>query len=725
MLGVSSDMQRARTEQTPARPPTAAHGKRRDIEGMRAIAILAVVLYHVGVVNGGYVGVDVFFVVSGFLITGLLWREVGTTGRLGFARFYARRARRLLPAAALVLVATLLASAVIVSPLRLADIARDAESAAVYLSNYRFAAQKTSYLTATTPPSPLQNYWSLAVEEQFYILWPVLMLGVAMLARRARDAQLVAFAALTSVAIASFLLCVHQTRVSQPWAFFGLPSRAWELALGGLLALAVPVIRQLPKNIAAVIGWLGLFAIVWSALVYSDSTLFPGTAALVPVLGAAAVIMAGTARTRLGPVLVLRHRPFQVTGRLSYSWYLWHWPVLILVAARWGRGLNVAEGIAFSLLSLVLAALTFLVVERPIRFAPRLRQRPQRSLVLGGALSIAVLVAAVFTANSVHRLDGGGPSAETRNLAAAAASRSASVAAASTANSSTTTTAPPIDSEAAGAIRAAIATQKVPSNLQPDLRHAAGDKPSVFVNGCNDTYTETVVRECAYGDKASTKTVVLVGDSHAAQWEPALAAVAQERGWRLVAVSKATCPPVEISVFSPILGRQFRECDRWRVAVRDRIRREHPFLVVVGSARHYTDVYHFQMYGPEWVDGMGRYVRELREITPNVVVMGPTPKPDQDVPGCLAQHLTSVPSCVQPRAGVVDVNGSNAERVAVTAAGGDYLPVVPLLCTKTQCPVIVGNLLVYRDDNHLSKTFASWLAPLIGEELDRAMAQHG
>jgi hypothetical protein len=418
--------------------------------------------------------------------------------------------------------------------------------------------------------------------------------------------------------------------------------------------------------------------------------------------------------------MVLRHRPFQVAGRLSSSWYLWHWPVLVLVAARWGRQLSVVEGLAFSLFSLVLAALTFLVVERPVRFAAVLSRRPPRSLALGGALSLVVLVAAIFTAGSVHRLDGGGPSNETRSLAAAS-SRSASAAAA---DEVTPTTSSSIEADAAAAIDDAVATRKVPSNLQPDLRHAEGDKPSVFVNGCNDTYNEAVVRECAYGDKLSRQTVVLVGDSHAAQWQPALAALAQERGWRLIAVSKATCPPVELPIFSPILGRPFRECDQWRVAVRNRIRREHPFLVVVGAARHYTDLYHFRMYSPEWVDGMGRFVHELRDIAPNVVVMGPTPKPNQDVPDCLAQHLTSVTACVQPRAGVVDVNGSDAERDAVTEAGGHYLPVVPMLCTKSQCPVIVGNLLVYRDDNHLSKTFASWLAPIVGNELDRTMHEH-
>ena len=213
----------SRVRQTEAMTRRASRAFRRDIEGLRAVAILAVVLYHAGVVTGGYVGVDVFFVVSGFLITGLLWREIHDHGRVSFAAFYARRARRLLPASALVLIVTLIASALVLSPLRMLEVTKDAKAAALYVSNYRFAAQRTDYLAASTPPSPLQHYWSLAVEEQFYAVWPLLMLGVVMLLRRARRfSAATAIAALAVVAVTSFALSVYWTHASQPWAFFSL-----------------------------------------------------------------------------------------------------------------------------------------------------------------------------------------------------------------------------------------------------------------------------------------------------------------------------------------------------------------------------------------------------------------------------------------------------------------------------------------------------------------------
>src|ERR671930_2117758 len=236
---------------------------RADIEGLRGIAILAVVLYHAGSggVEGGYVGVDVFYVVSGFLITGLLWDELRRAGRLSLVSFYARRVRRLLPAAVLVLVVTVIASSWWLSPLQARAVAKDAIAAALYLANYRFAALRTDYL-ADASPSPLQHYWSLGVEEQFYLFWPLLVLGVFVVGRRSRRPSLVcAVAILVMAGVMSFVLSLRLMAVSQPWAFFSLPTRAWEITAGGVVALGAPWLRRLPGGAAAVFGWLGLGAI--------------------------------------------------------------------------------------------------------------------------------------------------------------------------------------------------------------------------------------------------------------------------------------------------------------------------------------------------------------------------------------------------------------------------------------------------------------------------------
>ena len=688
---------------------------RRDIEGLRAIAIIAVVLYHSGVVKGGYVGVDVFFVVSGFLITGLLWREIHEHGRISFARFYARRARRLLPASAFVLVATLIASALILSPLRMIDVTKDAKAAALYVANFRFAAQRTNYLAASTPPSPLQHYWSLAVEEQFYAVWPLFMLGVAMLVRRTRrHATATATGALGVVAALSLALSVAWTHSSQPWAFFSLPTRAWELALGGIVAIAAPAVRRLPERAAHALGWAGLAAIGWSVLAFRDTTVFPGIAALLPAGGAAALVVAGTV-TRRGAVAALTRRPFQVLGRISYSWYLWHWPVLVLAAARYGHALAIWQALVCSALSLVLAAGSFLLVEYPIHFSQFFANRLRLSLALGGALTAATLIAATATAATVPTLSGGGSSPTAANLAAAKETERA--------HNPWLARIDAIEAPLATAISGAVDTRDVPSNLDPSLRDAAGDKAAPFVDGCDNAFKDATVRRCQFGDTNSKTTIVLFGDSHAAQWFPAVDAIANRRKWRLVTLTKATCPPIEISIYSPVLGRQFTECDQWRTAALARIRSEKPLMVIAGAARHYGPEYDFDVYGAKWLSGLTAMVRDLRTMTPHVVMLGPTPKPTQDVPSCLSDHLRDVGACMPSLAQSVNAAGAVAERNAVVRAGGSYLRVPSWLCTRSSCPVVVDNLLAYRDDNHLTTTITTWLTPLVSAELDAVL--HG
>lgn len=338
---------------------------RPDIEGLRAVAILTVVLYHAGVpgLRGGFVGVDVFFVVSGFLITGLLVREVARTGTVGLASFYAARARRLLPAAAVVLVATSVAAAVLLPPLQARKVLGDTVAAALYLGNYRFAIEGTDYL-ADTAPSPLQHYWSLGVEEQFYLVWPALILGVAWWLRRRSagggrgTASLPYFVVLAVLAGGSLALCVLWTRTLPAWAFFSLPTRAWELAIGGLVALTATQWRRLPPVCAAVVGWGGLALILATCNQIGAATPYPGTAALLPVLGTALVIGAGCATPDLGVGRLLSKPVLRAIGRVSYSWYLWHWPALLLAPALIGADLGLAGRLAMVVMSLGLAILT-------------------------------------------------------------------------------------------------------------------------------------------------------------------------------------------------------------------------------------------------------------------------------------------------------------------------------------------------------------------------------
>jgi peptidoglycan/LPS O-acetylase OafA/YrhL len=307
--------------------PTSRLEYRGDIEGMRAVAVLLVVIGHasIGWLAGGYVGVDVFFVISGFLITSLLTKELASTGNISIRHFYARRALRLLPASTLVLLATLIAAWSWLSPLRFTDTVRDIVASAFYVINFRLADIGTDYLASADPPSPVQHFWSLAVEEQFYLFWPVLILLATLWSRRRGQARFDLLAVvLATLTVSSLALSWFVTRQSAPWAYFGTHTRAWELGIGAMVALGAPKLERIPRVAAELAAWTGLAAIITAAVVYDEYTPFPGIAALVPVGGAALLIAAGCRTSAAGRLLAVA--PMRVLGKLSYGWYLWHWP---------------------------------------------------------------------------------------------------------------------------------------------------------------------------------------------------------------------------------------------------------------------------------------------------------------------------------------------------------------------------------------------------------------
>jgi peptidoglycan/LPS O-acetylase OafA/YrhL len=518
---------------------------RPDVEGLRAVAVLAVVLFHAAVPGtaGGFAGVDVFFVISGFLITGLLWREAGSGGRLRFARFYGARARRLLPAAVVVLVATAAVATAVLPPLRVRGVLGDAVASALYVGNYRLAVQGTDYLAASSPPSPFQHYWSLGVEEQFYLFWPALLVLAAWVGRRLlrhRPAAAPAAApavVLAAVAGASFAVSLVWTATSSPWAYFSLPSRAFELAVGGLVALGTPLWRHLAGPVAAVGGWAGLTLVVGSCVLLSARTPFPGTAALAPVLGAALVVVAGCAAPRGGAGVLLGLPPLRWIGRLSYSWYLWHWPVLVLAPPLLGHRLGLPAWLAAAAVSAALALATLHLVENPLRFAAPLRRSPRRSLVLGGALTAAGVCAALLAGVLAPGTTGRGQAVATPHVRPPAAPATRSPA-----ESPAEEQVRALAAQVQAVVRASAGLQAVPSDLIPPLSRAGSDTAQPFHDGCDQGFTTATQPPCVFGDPAGSTTVALVGDSHAAAWYPAVEPVAEQRQERLDVLAKATCP---------------------------------------------------------------------------------------------------------------------------------------------------------------------------------------
>jgi peptidoglycan/LPS O-acetylase OafA/YrhL len=708
---------------------------RPDIEGLRAVAVVAVVLFHAEMpgVSGGFVGVDVFFVISGFLITGLLWREVSISGTVGLRQFYGARARRLLPASAMVGVLTMIGAAALLPPLHVANVMRDGIASALYVGNYWFIAEGVHYFGGHLPPSPFQHYWSLGVEEQFYLVWPALIIGTAWLIRRARrrtraeatSSERPYLVVLVLIAAVSFALSLVITYVMPAAAFFSLPTRAWQLALGGLVALTGGHWRRVRVLPAAIVGWGGLALILLACTELSPATMYPGTAALLPTLGAALVIGAGCAAPSQGCGRTLGTSPMRAIGRVSYSWYLWHWPVLVLAPALLGHPLGLAARLAAALLSGALAVLTLRFIENPLRFAVPIRRSALTSLALGGAATAAAVCTGVALLVSLPTPVGHGAPAAALSITAT----------------------PPLADDAIDAhdaavrhafaqVQAAVAAsadlEAVPSNLQPPLAVAASETKAMLFDGCLREPFQSGQPECAAGDTASRTTVALVGDSHAAMWNPAFQQLATQRHWRLEMLAKGACPLLDLPIANELssgLVERVEHCDQWRGQTIARLRAEHPRLIVLGLWRGYGAgnsngwMFGFNSYDAEWISNLTRLVQQLRGTGAKVLVLGPTPDPHTSVPICLSAHLDDATACAPTRSTAVNPSGIAAESAATEAGGGQYINLTELFCTTNSCPVIVGNSLVYVDESHLTLEYSRLLAPVMGALADRAFAR--
>jgi peptidoglycan/LPS O-acetylase OafA/YrhL len=381
-----------------ADPPAASPGGidlafRPDVEGLRAVAITLVVLYHCGYDGGGFIGVDVFFVISGFLITGLLLREHEKRKRISIPGFYARRARRILPAGMLVIVATVLWAHQVENWFSYQYTREAGQWASMFMANIHFAAIGTNYATQqqSATPNPLLHYWSLAVEEQFYFVWPTVVFLVGLCARWIPLRRLVLVTALAA-SVASFLWALHTIDTNVVWAFYSPLTRAWELGLGAVAATLVIPLSRLNRWVGVGLAWAGMGAIAFAAATFDLATdPFPGKAALVPVLGAVAVIAGGTSGIGAGHFLGLA--PTRSVGRVSYGWYLLHYPPMVLLAGIQGSYLIPRDQrLVVAVVTLGVAYVMYYVLEKPIRRSRMLAVRPWASIAMGLSLVTAAFL---------------------------------------------------------------------------------------------------------------------------------------------------------------------------------------------------------------------------------------------------------------------------------------------------------------------------------------------
>ncbi|MFD3532227.1 acyltransferase family protein [Streptomyces sp. NPDC058664] len=670
---------------------------RLDIQGLRAVAVGLVVLSHAGIsrLAGGYVGVDVFFVISGFLITSLMLREVDSTGRISLRRFYARRALRLLPASTVVVLATLAGSWLFLGPLRFVEYTEDAFASALYFVNLHLADAGTQYLNADAPPSPFQHFWSLAVEEQFYLVWPLLMLlAVRWLARR----RLVLAVLLTAICAGSFFLNLDWIETSSSWAYFGSPARAWELGAGALLALTGNRLARLPGPVAALLGWAGLAAIAYAALAFDESTPFPGWYAVVPVFGAVAVLAAGMkdGGPRYGAGALLGLRPMVWIGGLSYSWYLWHWPLIVILPAEIGEDRALVKLLA-AVLALNLAWLTLKFVEDPVRFHRAFKGPSWRGLSLGLVLSVGSAAIALLAAQIPLKVATGPDGPDLRQAIA---------------------TAEQPDRALADLLDAA--PTKLPGNLQPRIDQITVTPDTPFLDGCHASPdTVELKTPCEYGDRNGDRLVVLFGDSHMTQWFPAMDALADKHGWRLVSLTKAHCKPGKVTTIHVGRGGPYEQCNQWRAEAVEYIASLRPDLVLTSFAVH-NPLYDTKLdRRTEWTRGLVEGYQDLKKSGARVAALTDIPYLAQHALDCTIAHPLDLPACARTTKNADAAPlVTQAVRDAGKKAGVDVVETRPWLCSSGgNCPLVVGDTLVYRDRHHVTEGFAVKIAPVLEQIL--------
>lgn len=536
-----------------------------QIQALRALAAILVLLFHAHVVDGGYIGVDIFYVISGYLITGLILREVEISNTLDFKAFYLRRIKRLLPTSFTVLMITALSAWYFYPGTMREDLGKDIFAAAVYLSNFLFAFWQMDYQNLNAVPPVVIHFWSLAVEEQFYLFWPIIVVAAYKFGGRK-----FLFQAIAVITVSSFIFSLFLTNAQPIWAFYSLPTRAWELGVGALL-----LTFSGRYKLSWVYPWIALALILYSSFFFTESTPFPGTAALAPVIGTAIAIASISSWPRLFNFFS-DLRITQWLGEISYPLYLWHWPLLVIPMVYLGRGLTIVERVVAILATVLLAHLTHEFIEQPLRHISLPPKKIVSSAIGATVIATGIGLAITASANNTITL----PTGESYSLTQIMA------------------------------------------------------KPDVYQDGCHVNNGETISGDCTYGPESENK-VVLFGDSHAAQWMPVLEELAYERNFQLISLTKSACPgPAVAKVESG--GYKNADCSEWRKNSIARIQALKPMAVLVSGMQYFEIPDGYASRGNWWREGQARTFAALKGSSQHLIYISDTPHPLRDIPSCLA-----------------------------------------------------------------------------------------
>lgn len=671
---------------------------RTDIQALRAIAVGAVLTYHLWPdrASGGYVGVDVFFVISGFLITSHLLRTLERTGWISLSEFWARRARRLVPLASVVLLLTLVSSLAWMPPSTWLTTIRGAVASTLYVENWNLARDAVNYLAKDQATGPVQQYWSLSVEEQFYLVWPLLLLGGVLLVRavhRSRpvarhvsagsfDVRRVAFVVVVAVAVLSLAFSFWQTAANPSVAYFSTFTRSWEFAAGALLAFVPARLLACPglEGAQAVVSWLGAALVLGATFLIPAGAPFPGWVALAPVLGAMLFITAGTGRVRLAPGNLGRIRAVERIGDLSYGIYLWHWPLIVILPHALGRELSLPLKLGILVASVALAAASKPLIEDRIRFAPRWQGGGLRGFVPGAVAMALVLVGALVPYRSITTATDSGREGAVPPLPGVS---------------------PSLDEDAE--------TSPAPSEFAalavvPGIAVRAEDRGPMY--DCFD-FGNTKLYRCDYGPADASVKIAITGDSHAAHLTPGLIEAAEQEGWRLSTFVGMSCD-----------GGEGPGCAGGREMEEILSTEDFDVVLATGSRQSITPVEHLREH---WT--------MLRDAGANLVLV-------EDVPF----HPLSAYDCIDQS------NGTAGQAVLCATTRGEGIdkfpdrnlalaedlgvPVVVLrdiFCDEAICTSVVGNVLVYQDSpsSHLTATMSRQLSAFWAVELSAMLEALG